>query len=248
MAAAQSARLPNRRRLCKQFHFLAFQCSSQVKFWELQSLVLGRCPHHHFTPASAWPAKLGSMKAIPTLLTAAALAASGMTVAQAQTQPAQSTPSAQSNVGAGLPISIQKDDRFLLLSGAGLARAFPNAATRPDVVFVTQDRKVTISLEYRTTSLRAGEITTLLTQYPTVLRRQLPTISTLNTDIVRAGGNQWAQFVMTLPTQNGERRLEQLITSVNNRPMVVTIAGMTDGYKANETAVRNLINSIQVIR
>ena len=185
------------------------------------------------------------MKVSHIVMTAAALGAFGApALAQATSQ---SRPAARQTTG--LPVSIQKDNRFLILSEAGIARAFQNAATRPDAVFVTRDRKVTISLEYRSSTLRPNEITSLLTQYPTVLRRQLPGIKTLNADIVRAGGNQWAQFVMTLPGKNGtERRLEQLMTSVGNRPMVVTIDSSNDGYKANEVAVRNLVNSIQVIR
>lgn len=188
------------------------------------------------------------MKFSPVVMTAtlaATLTLPAPALAQAKAAPT-ATQAAQS---AGLPVSIQKDDRFLILSGAGLVRAFPKADTRPDIVFMTRDRQVTIALEYRTTALRPNEITGLLTGYPPVLRRQLPNIKTLNADLVRAGGNQWAQFVMTLPGKNGaERRLEQLMTSVGNRPMVVTIDSTAAGYKANETAVRNLVNSIQVIR
>lgn len=170
-------------------------------------------------------------------------------VAATLTTPVLAQTATQAARNAGLPVSIQKDDRFLILSGAGLVKAFPKADTRPDIVFVTKDRQVTIALEYRNTALRTNEITTLKTAYPAVLRRQMPSIKTLNADIVRAGGNQWAQFVMTLPGKNGtERRLEQLMTSVGNRPLVVTIDGTSAGYKANETAVRNLVNSIQVIR
>ncbi|WP_261664062.1 hypothetical protein [Deinococcus sp. Marseille-Q6407] len=178
------------------------------------------------------------MKVSHIVMTAAALGASvGAPVLAA---------SATQNTG--LPVSIQKDNRFLILSNAGIARAFPNAATRPDAVFMTRDRKVSVSLEYRSSTLRPNEVTALLTQYPPVLRRQLPGIKSLNADIVRSGGNQWAQFVMTLPGQNGDRRLEQRLTSVQGRPLVVTIDGSAAGYKANETAVRNLVNSIQVIR
>ena len=149
---------------------------------------------------------------------------------------------------ASLPVSIERDDRFLILSDKGIAAAFPNAATRPSAIFMTKDRQVSVSLEYRSSTLSANQVTTLLTQYPPVMRKNLPSITSLNADMVRIGGNQWAQFVATLPSKNGERRLEQLMTSVNNRPLVVTIDGTAAGYKANEVAVRNLVNSIQVMK
>lgn len=187
--------------------------------------------------------------------TAAQAQTSKAPAAPAQTSKAQTSntlaaqTAAQAKQAAGLPISIQQDNRFLILSEQGIVGAFPNPAARPDVVLVTRDKQVTVALEYRNTALRPNELTSLLTQYPPVLRQQLPALQSLNADIIRAGGTQWAQFVMTMPAaKGGTRRLEQLITSVNNRPLVVTIDSSAGGYQANETAVRNLVNSIQVLR
>lgn len=151
-------------------------------------------------------------------------------------------------LASGLPISIDRDERFLILSDKGIATAFPNPATRPSAVFMTKDHQVSVSLEYRNSTLTPKQLPTLLAQYPAVLRKNLPNISSLNADMVRIGGNQWAQFVATIPTQNGERRLEQLMTSVNNRPVVVTVDGSAAGYKTNEIAVRNLINSMLITK
>ncbi|MFC6591307.1 hypothetical protein ACFP81_04260 [Deinococcus lacus] len=151
---------------------------------------------------------------------------------------------APANVGS-LPVTVEPGTQLRVLSAAGLAQAFPNAAARPAALYMTPDRKVSVSFQWRQSSLAPNEVKLLLTQYPAAIRKQVPNVTRLSPDLVKIGGQQWAQFIFTTPGQGGERRHELLMTSLQNRPLVITVDSSVADYSANEAAVRNLVNSVR---
>src|SRR6476469_9733624 len=59
---------------------------------------------------------------------------------------------------ANLPLSVEPNARLLTLSTEGIRTAFPAAAGRPDAVFMTEDRTVSVAFEWRTSKLAVNEI------------------------------------------------------------------------------------------
>lgn len=145
-----------------------------------------------------------------------------------------------------LPITIEPNAQLLMLTNEGLLKAFPNAATRPNTVFMTDDRKVNIAVEWRKARATEKDIPELFKRYPAVLRAQVPTLQKLDSKNLNIGGNYWAQFVFTIPGKNDEQRREILFTSAQGRLLVITVASALKDYNRNETIIRQLINSVRV--
>ncbi|MBZ9749355.1 hypothetical protein K7W42_00625 [Deinococcus sp. HMF7604] len=145
-----------------------------------------------------------------------------------------------------VPVTVEPNAKLLTLSAAGIRTAFPSAAGRPDAVFMTEDRKVSVAFEWRTSKLAQTEVAKLVEQFPGVIRAQVPNVKTLKASLVQLGGSPWAQFVFTTPGQGDELRRELMVTSVAGRMLVVTIAGNVKDYSKNEAVVRNLTNSVRV--
>ena len=145
-----------------------------------------------------------------------------------------------------LPLTLEPNARLLTLNDAGIAKAFPSAAGRPDAVFLTEDGKVSVALEWRESRLTPAQVPDLVRQFPSVLRAQVPNIKALKANVVEIGGTPWAQFVFTTPGQGDDLRREFLMTSAQGRLLVVTIAGNVKDYSRNETVIRNLANSFRV--
>ncbi|GBF04246.1 hypothetical protein DAERI_010418 [Deinococcus aerius] len=145
-----------------------------------------------------------------------------------------------------IPVTLEPSARLLTLNDAGIAKAFPSAAGRPDAVFLTEDRKVSVAFEWRDARLTPAQVPDLVTQFPAVIRAQVPNIKTLRASTVQIGGQPWAQFVFTTPGQGDDLRRELLMTSAQGRLLVVTIAGNVKDYSRNETLIRGLTNSVRV--
>lgn len=150
---------------------------------------------------------------------------------------------------ANLPLTVEPNARMLTLSGEGIRTAFPAAAGRPDAVFMTEDRKVSVAFEWRRSKLAVTEIEKLVAQFPAVIRAQVPNVKTLKATLVQVGGTPWAQFVFTTPpstAQGDDLRRELLVTSLGGRMLVLTIAGNLKDYSRNEAVVRTLTNSVDL--
>ncbi len=145
-----------------------------------------------------------------------------------------------------LPLSVEPNAKLLTLNQAGIRAAFPSAAGRPDAVFMTEDRKVSVAFEWRTSKLAANEVEKLVAQFPAVIRAQVPNVKTLKSSLVQMGGSPWAQFVFTTPSQADDLRRELMVTSAGGRMLVVTIAGNVKDYSRNEAVIRNLTNSVRL--
>lgn len=146
---------------------------------------------------------------------------------------------------ANLPVTVEPSARLLTLTPAGIRSAFPSAAGRPDAVFMTEDRKVSVALEWRSGKLAPAEVEKLVTQYPPVIRAQVPGVKALKADLVQLGGKSWAQFIITTPSQGDDLRRELLITSVGGRVFVMTIAGNVKDYSRNEALIRAFAGSVR---
>ena len=107
---------------------------------------------------------------------------------------------------ASLPLSVEPNAKLLTLNQAGIRAAFPSAAGRPDAVFMTEDRKVSVAFEWRTSKLASNEIDKLVAQFPAVIRAQVPNVKSLKATLVQVGGSPWAQFVFTTPGQDDDLR------------------------------------------
>ena len=145
-----------------------------------------------------------------------------------------------------VPVTVEPNAKLLTLSAAGIRTAFPSAAGRPDAVFMTEDRKVSVAFEWRASKLNKTEVGTLVEQFPSVIRAQVPNVKTLKANLLQVSGTPWAQFIFTTPSQGDELRRELLVTSAGGRMLVVTIAGNMKDYAKNEAVVRTLTNSVRV--
>lgn len=145
-----------------------------------------------------------------------------------------------------LPVSVESSPKLLVLTEAGIRSAFPSAAGRPDAVFLTEDRKVSVAFEWRDGKLAPNEVEKLVAQFPNVIRAQVPGIKTLKAGMVDMNGKSWAQFVFTTPGQGDDLRRELLMTSLGGRVFVVTIAGKLKDYSRNEDVVRGLTGSVRL--
>lgn len=147
---------------------------------------------------------------------------------------------------SNLPVSVEPSAKLLTLTDAGIRSAFPSAAGRPDAVFMTEDRKVSVAFEWRDGKLAPNEVEKLVTQFPGVIRAQVPGIKTLKAGLVQMGGSPWAQFVFTTPGQGDDLRRELMMTSVGGRVLVLTIAGNVKDYSRNEAVIRTLTGSVRL--
>lgn len=145
-----------------------------------------------------------------------------------------------------IPVILEPNARLLTLNDAGINKAFPSAAGRPDAVFLTEDRKVSVAFEWREARLAPEQVAGLVAQFPAVIRAQVPNLKTLKASLVEIGGKPWAQFVFTTPGQGDDLRRELLMTSAQGRLLVVTMVGNVKDYSRNEVVLRNLANSVRV--
>ncbi|MDO4246113.1 MAG: hypothetical protein Q4C89_08830 [Deinococcus sp.] len=147
---------------------------------------------------------------------------------------------------SNLPVTVEPSPKLLTLTPAGIRSAFPSATGRPGAVFMTEDRKVSVALEWRTGKLAPNEVEQLVKQFPAVIRSQVPGIKALKSDMVQLGGKPWAQFIFTTPGQGDDLRRELLMTSAGGRILVMTIAGNVRDYSRNEALIRSFANSVRV--
>lgn len=145
-----------------------------------------------------------------------------------------------------LPVSVEPNTRLLTLTAEGIAKAFPSAAGRPDAVFLTEDRRVSVAFEWREGRLSPAQVPDLVTQFPAVIRAGVPGLKTLRSGVVQIGGTPWAQFVFTTPGKGDDLRRELLMTSAGGRVLVMTIAGNVKDYSRNEALIRSLTGSVRV--
>lgn len=145
-----------------------------------------------------------------------------------------------------VPVTVEPNAKLLTLSAAGIRTAFPSAAGRPNAVFMTEDRKVSVAFEWRESKLNRTEVGKLVEQFPSVIRAQVPNVKSLKANLLQVSGTPWAQFIFTTPGQGDELRRELLVTSAGGRMLVVTIAGNMKDYARNEAVVRTLTNSVRV--
>ncbi|AAF10821.1 hypothetical protein [Deinococcus radiodurans] len=147
---------------------------------------------------------------------------------------------------SNLPVTVEPNEKLLTLTPAGIRSAFPSAAGRPGAVFMTEDRKVSVALEWRAGKLAPNEVEKLVAQFPAVIRAQVPGVKALKADLVQLGGRSWAQFIFTTPGQGDDLRRELLMTSAGGRILVMTIAGNVRDYSRNEALIRNFAGNVRV--
>ena len=144
-----------------------------------------------------------------------------------------------------LPISLEPGDKLFVLSDAGIQKAFPTG-NRPDAVFLSKDSKLSLTFEWRATKLGSADVNTMLTQFPTVIRAQVPGIKSLKQQALNLNGDTWADFVFVAPGKTGDVRREMLITSAQGRMLVLTISSNLSDYGKNEADVQALTSSIRL--
>lgn len=144
-----------------------------------------------------------------------------------------------------LPMTVEGSSQMLTLTDADIRAAFPSAAGRPDAVFRTSDRKVSVAFEWREGKLAPNEVEKLVTQYPPIIKAQVPSLKTIKSGVVQMGGKPWAQFIFTTPGRGDDLRRELLMTSVGGRVLLITVAGNVKDFSRNETAVKALEDSLR---
>ncbi|MFC4452866.1 hypothetical protein [Deinococcus sonorensis] len=144
-----------------------------------------------------------------------------------------------------LPLTVEPNAQLLVLNEAGIQKAFPSGH-RPDAVFLSNDRKVSVAFEWRDTPLSPGDVQPLVTQFPAVIRAQVPGIKSLKEQLLTYNGNSWAQFVFVASGKNGDVRREMLITSAQNRMLVVTVSSTVADYTKNATPINALTGSLRL--
>lgn len=145
-----------------------------------------------------------------------------------------------------LPLTVEPNAKLLTLSDEGIRKAFPSAAGRPNFVFLTEDRKVSVAFEWRDGKLASNEVEKLVSQFPALIRAQVPNVKSLKANVLQMGGASWAQFVFTTPGQGDDLRRELLMTSLQGRVLVITVAGNVKDYSRNEAVVRSLTNTVRL--
>lgn len=145
-----------------------------------------------------------------------------------------------------VPVTVDTNPKLYVLNDAGIARAFPSAAGRPEAVFLTEDRKVTVAFDWREAALAPGGVAALTENFAAGLRTQVPNLKTIRSAAVQVGGHPWGQIIFTAPGQGDDRRFEMLLTSAGGRLLVVTIASNVRDYSRNENLVRNFASSLRV--
>lgn len=145
-----------------------------------------------------------------------------------------------------VPVTLEPNAKLLTLNDAGIARAFPATAGRPDAVFLTEDRKVSVAFSWREAALAPTGVPELLLRFAGNVRAQVPNLKSLKSAVVQVGGQPWGQIIFTTPGQGDDRRHEMLLTSAGGRLLVVNIAGNVRDYSRNENLIRNLASSLRV--
>lgn len=145
-----------------------------------------------------------------------------------------------------VPVTVESSPKLYVLNDAGIAKAFPSAAGRPEAVFLTEDRKVTVAFDWREAQLAPAGVAALTNEFAAGLRTQVPNLKTIKSAAVQVGGHPWGQIIFTTPGQGDDRRFEMLVTSAGGRLLVVTIASNVKDYSRNENVVRNLASSLRV--
>ena len=142
-----------------------------------------------------------------------------------------------------LPLSLDPGAKLFVMSDAYLLKKFPTGSC-PDLLFKTSDDKVSIAFEWRGTKLTPADVNTMLTQFPAVIMAQVPGIKTLNKQMLKLNGNDWADFVFVAPNKLGDVRRELLITSAQGRMLIVTVSSNLADYGKNEADVKALTGSM----
>ncbi len=143
-----------------------------------------------------------------------------------------------------LPLSADMGDKMLSLSPEAIAKIYPQN-NRPEAVYLTPDKKVSLAFDQRRTALKPNEIGGLVAQYPAIIKAQVPNLKSLVSKQVTIGGAPWAQFVYTLPSSAGERRRETLLSSADGKLLMLNIDSTTADYNKNQVQVRSFINSLK---
>lgn len=144
-----------------------------------------------------------------------------------------------------LPLSVETSDTLLTLTPAAIQKIYPSQS-RPEAVFLTNDKKVSMGFEWRQASLKPNEVSSLVSQFPAVIKAQVPGLKTLSPKMLTIQGIPWAQFVYTLPGKNGDLRREMLVTSAKGRMLILNIDSSVKDYSSNNSAVRTFVNGIKV--
>lgn len=147
-----------------------------------------------------------------------------------------------------LPVSFEPSTKLMVLNDAGIQKIFPSG-NRPDAVMLSADNKISLAFEWRDAKLPASDVNTMLTQFPAVLRSQVPGIKTLKQQLVNLNGASWADFVFVTGGKTaaaGDVRREMLITSAQGRMLVLTISSNLADYSRHEADVRALTGSLRL--
>ncbi len=144
-----------------------------------------------------------------------------------------------------LPLSVEPGEKLLLLTDAAIQKTF-GAANRPDAVFFSSDKKVSMAFEWRDIKLANADVNTMLDKFPAVIRSQVPGVKTMKQQLLSLNGNSWADFVFVAPGKAGDVRREMLITSAQGRMLVLTISSNLADYSRNEADVKAMTDSIRL--
>lgn len=153
--------------------------------------------------------------------------------------------SAQALQVGTLPLVADTPGKLLSLSPEAIAQIYPQN-NRPEAVYLTADKKVSLAFEQRSAPLKPGEISGLVGQYPAIIKSQVPGLKSLVSKQLTIGGTPWAQFVYTLPGKDGERRRETLLGSVGGKLLMLNVDSTTADYSKNQVEVRSFINSLHM--
>jgi hypothetical protein len=144
-----------------------------------------------------------------------------------------------------LPLSLEAGNKLMVLNDTGIQKIFPTG-NRPDAVMLSSDKKVSLAFEWRDIKLTKSDVNVMLAQFPAVIRAQVPGIKTLSQNLINMNGSTWADFVFVASGKAGDVRREMLITSAQDRMLVLTISSNVADYPKNEPDVKALTGSIRL--
>ncbi|RJF73447.1 MULTISPECIES: hypothetical protein [Deinococcus] len=144
-----------------------------------------------------------------------------------------------------LPLAVDLGPKVSMLNDAWIRKAYPRFDGRPDAVFRTEDGRVTMTFQWREAKLAPSEVERLATEYPAVLKSQVPGLKTLKANVMQLNGKNWAQIILTAPGQSDDLRRELLMTSLKGRMLVVTIQSNVKDFARNEAQVRAFTSSLK---
>ncbi|WP_420596279.1 hypothetical protein [Deinococcus sp.] len=145
-----------------------------------------------------------------------------------------------------LPLSVETNDKMLTLTPIAIEKIYP-AQSRPEAVFLTGDKKVTMGFEWRQTLLKPTEVSGLVGQFPAVIKAQVPGLKSLTPKLLTIQGTPWAQFIYTLSGKSGDLRREMLITSAQGRMLILNVDSSVKDYSTNDVMVRTFVNGVKVM-